>query len=69
MPLFEVAVLEQPQKKKKDEKPKLEKLLFGPKAVMGHDVASVGYQVLLENADKFKGKDYTLLKVIVRPFV
>ena len=68
MPLFEVAVLERAERPKKSEEPKLEKLLFGPEPIIGHNEQAVGYQVLLENSERFKGKDYKNLVVIVRPF-
>jgi len=67
MPLFEIAVIEHP-KKKKDEELGMEKLILGPIPVISRDAQSAAISVVMDNATKLKDADRTRLEVLVRPF-
>lgn len=64
MPLFEVVILEQPTKNEKDEGI-VEKLVFGPKAVIAKDTQSAGIAAVLDETVKV---DRSRMTVLVRPF-
>jgi hypothetical protein len=66
MPLFEVAILEQPTKKESEEGG-IEKLVFGPSAVIAKDTQSAGIAAVLDRAETIK-VDRTRMQVLVRPF-
>lgn len=66
MPLFEVAILELPEKKK-DGKGK-EKLVFGPTPVIAADPQSAAINAVLDEPDKLKNIDRSRMQVLVRPF-
>jgi hypothetical protein len=65
MPLFEVAILEQPTKKEAEEGG-VEKLVFGPKAVIAKDTQSAAIAAVLDG-EKIT-VDRTRMTVLVRPF-
>ena len=68
MPLFEVAIIEEPTKKEAEEGQQ-EKLIFGPEAIIARDIGSAGIVVVLENEGL---RDVTInkdrMKVLIRPF-
>lgn len=66
--LYEVAILETPTKKEAEEG-KGERLVFGPKAVVGNDPQSASIAAVLagNNGEKVE-VDFTRMKVLVRPF-
>jgi hypothetical protein len=66
MPLFEVAILETPTKKEKEEGLS-EKLVFGPKAVVASDQQSAAIAAVLDSAGDVKC-DRQRMQVLVRPF-
>jgi len=65
MPLFEVAILEMPTKKESEEG-QIEKLVFGPKAVVARDAQSAAVSAVL-GADK-PVIDRNRMEILVRPF-
>ena len=65
MPLFEVAILETPTKKQSEEG-KVERLVFGPKAVIARDAQGAGIAAVLD--EKIVVERSRML-VLVRPFV
>lgn len=67
MPLFEVAILETPTKKDFEECGQMEKLIFGPQAVVANDSQSAGISAVLDSANEIK-VDRSRMKVLVRPF-
>lgn len=64
MPLFEVAIIEQPTKKESEEG-MTEKLVYGPKAVLAKDTQSAGIAAVM-GEDINVNRDRML--VLVRPF-
>jgi len=66
--LYEVAILETPTKKEAEEG-KIERLVFGPKAVIANDPQSAGIAAVLDgnNGEKID-VDRARMKVLVRPF-
>lgn len=68
MPLFEVAILEQPTKKEIEEGTGEEKLVFGPKPVVAKDSQSAAIKAVLDNASDAAKIDKSRMQVIVRPF-
>ena len=66
MPLFEVAILENPTKKEIDEEGKIEKLVFGPTAVVATDAQSAAISAVMD--DNTLKIDRSRMKVLVRPF-
>jgi hypothetical protein len=65
MPLFEVAVIEQPTKKEQEDGA-VEKLVFGPKAVIAKDPQAAGVGAILGAKDtEFNPQR---IEVLVRPF-
>ena len=66
--LFEVAILEAPTKKEA-ENGKIERLVFGPKAVIANDQQSAAIAAVLygSNGEKIE-VDQSRMKVLVRPF-
>jgi len=67
MPLFEVAILEEPTKKDREEEGTIEKLVFGPTAVVARDSQSAGISAVLDCAAEIK-VDRSRMQVLVRPF-
>lgn len=65
MPLFEVAVIEKPTKKEAEENGATEKLVFGPKAVVGRDAQSAAIQAVMGEGATI---DLNKCEVLVRPF-
>lgn len=65
MPLFEVAILEQPTKKEAEDG-KSERLVFGPKAVIGRDSQSAAISAVLDAGTV--EVDRSRMTVLVRPF-
>jgi hypothetical protein len=66
MPLFEVAILEQPTKKEAEEG-KGERLVFGPQSVVARDAQSAGIVAVMDATGKFEvSRDR--MQVLVRPF-
>jgi hypothetical protein len=66
MPLFEVAIIEEPTKKEAEDGA-TEKLVFGPKAIMARDQQSAGIAAVLDTKNALSiNKDK--MKVLVRPF-
>ena len=64
--LFEVAILEHPTKKDAEEG-KSERLVFGPKAVLGRDAQSAAIVAVMDG--EIKDLDRSRMEVLVRPFV
>ncbi len=67
MPLFEVALIEKPTSKER-ENGGGEKLILPPTAVIASDDKSAGVQAVLQNKDKIQG-DLSRVEVLVRPFI
>jgi hypothetical protein len=67
MPLFEVAIIQQPTKKESEEGTGVEKLLFGPKAVLARDSQTAAISAVT-GTDAPQGLDMSRAQVIVRPF-
>lgn len=67
MPLFEVAIVQQPTKKETEEGTGVEKLLFGPKAVLARDGQTAAIAAVT-GADAPQNIDMTRAQVLVRPF-
>jgi len=68
MPLFEVAILEKPTNKAAADVNQLERLIFGPKAVIAVDTESAGIVAVLEAKEQLVDVDKSRMKVLVRPF-
>jgi hypothetical protein len=67
MPLFEVAIIQKPTKKEAEDGTGVEKLLFGPAAVVARDGQSAAITAVTgPNAPQ--GLDMTRAEVLVRPF-
>ena len=66
MPLFEVAILEKPTNKELEDG-KVERLVFGPKAVVASDSQSAAISAVLDGGFP-KDVDKTRMVVLVRPF-
>jgi hypothetical protein len=67
MPLFEVAIIQPPTKKEAEEGTGVEKLLFGPKAVLARDGQTAAIAAVT-GSDAPQGIDMTRAQVLVRPF-
>lgn len=67
MPLFEVAILEEPTKKEIEEEGRQEKLVFGPKPIIARDAQSAGIAAILDNKQEIL-VDRSRMRVLVRPF-
>jgi len=65
MPLYEVAILEQPTKKKREEG-ETEKLVLDPVAVVATDDKSAAIAAVMDNPDLKVKKERMV--VLVRPF-
>lgn len=65
MPLFEVAIIERPTKKDAEEG-KVERLAFGPTAVVATDMQSAAIAAVLDGGDI--QVDRQRMEVLVRPF-
>lgn len=70
--LFEVAILEKPTKKEIEEEGKVERLVFGPKAVVANDSQSAAISAVLDGDNGEPGGkinvDRARMTVLVRPF-
>jgi hypothetical protein len=66
MPLFEVAILENPTKKAHEEGTG-QKLIFGPKPIVARDQQSAAIVAVMDNEIDSK-VDRARLEVLVRPF-
>lgn len=66
MPLFEVAMLENPTKKQAEEGA-AQKLVFGPKAVIANDEQAAAINAVLDGSID-AAVDRSRLEVLVRPF-
>jgi hypothetical protein len=66
MPLFEVAIIEEPTKKEAEEG-KTERLVFGPKAVIAADAQTAAISAVLSEGGAVQ-LDMAKSKVLVRPF-
>lgn len=66
MPLFEVAILQEPTKKESEDGTP-EKLVFGPKAVVARDNQSAAIAAVMDG-EISDDVDRTRMKVLVRPF-
>jgi hypothetical protein len=67
MPLFEVAIIQQPTKKELEDGTGAEKLLFGPKAVLAKDNQTAAITAILAESQTVV-IDMARSQVIVRPF-
>ena len=65
MPLFEVAIIETPKKKKQNEEPDQEKLITFDR-IIAKDAQTAGFKSVMSN--KEKNVDIDRMRVIVRPF-
>lgn len=68
MPLFEVAILEEPSKREKERENKSEKLIMPPTPIIANDPQSAAIAVVLDKPEALKGIDKTRMKVLIRPF-
>ena len=66
MPLFEVAILEHPKKKKDEEYSGQERLALGPVFVIAKDSQSAAISAVMDNP--VKDIDRQRMQVLVRPF-
>lgn len=68
--LFEVALIQQPTKKEKEEGGR-ETLILGPIPVIADDDKSASLKALMDNKDdeKVKAADLSRVTVLVRPFL
>jgi len=67
MPLFEVAIMQKPTKKALDEGTGIEKLVFGPEAVIARDGQAAAITAVT-GPKAPTNLDMTRAEVIVRPF-
>jgi hypothetical protein len=67
VPLFEVAILENPTRKAAEDGAS-QKLVFGPQAVVARDAQSAAINAVLDGAELSKDVDRSRLEVLVRPF-
>lgn len=68
MPLYEVAILERPTVKQSEEG-HLEKLVYGPKAMVGRDSQDAAMTAMLELVKEQSPQiDRSRLQVLARPF-
>jgi hypothetical protein len=67
MPLFEVAIIQKPTKKEAEEGTGVERLLFGPAAVLARDGQTAAIAAVT-GKDAPKDLDMTRAEVLVRPF-
>lgn len=65
MPLYEVAILEKPTKKEREEG-QAEKLIFGPEAVVANDDQSAAVAAVMDATDL--KVDRSRMEILVRPF-
>lgn len=66
MPLYEVALIENPTKKEAEDG-KHETLVLAPTPVIAGDDKSAGVQAVVQNKDKLPS-DLSRVQVLVRPF-
>lgn len=64
MPLYEVAILEKPTKKEQDEGA-IEKLVFGPKAVVAKDAQTAALVAVMDSKLQLAQER---MEVLTRPF-
>lgn len=67
MPLFEVVILEKPTKKDAEDGA-VERLVFGPKAIISRDEQSAAITAVMDNTGGEIKVDRQRMEVIVRPF-
>ena len=67
MALFEVAILEKPTKKQKEDG-ELEKLVFGPIHMIAKDSQSAAIETVMDNAGDLTNIDRKRMEILVRPF-
>lgn len=67
MPLFEVAIIQNPTKKELEEGTGVEKLLFGPKAVIARDAQAAAITAVT-GTEAPASLDMNRAEVLVRPF-
>jgi len=67
MPLFEVAIIEKPTKKERDDGAK-ERLVLGPKAVIAASKETAGIAAAVEATKDLADLDFGRCEVLVRPF-
>ena len=68
MPLFEVAILENPTKKALEEGTGKERLVFGPKCVIAKDQQAAAINAVLSDPAVLADVDKERLSILVRPF-
>ena len=66
MPVFEVVIVQKPTKKELEDGG-IEKLLYGPKAVMAKDAQAAAIGAVM-GGDMPKDADLTRIDVLIRPF-
>lgn len=66
MPVFEIAIIEKPTKKAAEDGA-IERLIFGPKAVVAKDSQSAAIGAVM-GGDMPKNVDLTRIDVLIRPF-
>lgn len=66
MPVFEVVIVQKPTKKEAEEGG-IEKLLFGPKALVAKDAQAAAIGAVM-NGELDKSADLTRIDVLIRPF-
>lgn len=67
MPLFEVAIIEKPSLKEIEDDSSLEKLIFGPVAIIARNPESAGTAAIAEHGIP-DGIRKERIEVLVRPF-
>jgi len=67
MALFEVAILQKPTKKEKEDG-ELEKLVFGPTTIIAKDSQSAAIETVMDNAGDLQNVDRKRMEILVRSF-
>lgn len=67
MPVFEVVIVQRPSKKEAEEGA-VEKLIFGPKAVVAKDGQAAAIGAVMGGDMPKEGLDLTRIDVLIRPF-
>ena len=67
MPLYEIAIIQKPTKKEAEEGG-IEKLLFGPKAVVARDEQAAAVGAVAGNGALPPETDLNRIDVLIRPF-
>jgi hypothetical protein len=68
MALYEVAILEVPNKKEQEDGA-VEKLAFGPVFVVASEPQAAALRAIMDNPEKAATIDKSKMQVLVRPFV